>query len=245
MQLIVLGSSSAGNCYLLKSSTGETLMLECGVKIDKIKQAIGFTFKNIVGCLVTHDHGDHCKSAPLLLKCGVKIYATKGTINFCGWNLISDDCVEIKPREIFSVGSFKVLPFKVNHDAVDPVGFIINHSECGSVLFLTDTYFVREKFHNINHVLIEANFSEQIIVEKNLEDFRRNRIYKSHLSLETCIETLRANDLSKVRNIVLIHLSDSNSDAQMFHDRVVQETGKPVHIADVGLKISLHKKTMF
>jgi hypothetical protein len=61
------------------------------------------------------------------------------------------------------------------------------------------------------------------------------------MSLDTCIETLRMNDLSAVNNIVLIHLSDSNSNAEAFQAAVREATGKTVHIASKGLDINFNK----
>ena len=51
------------------------------------------------------------------------------------------------------------------------------------------------------------------------------------MSLENFIEFLRANDMSRVRQIYLLHLSDGNSDAEGFKRRVQQETGAEVYIA--------------
>jgi ribonuclease BN (tRNA processing enzyme) len=60
------------------------------------------------------------------------------------------------------------------------------------------------------------------------------------MSLQTCIKTLKANDLSQVNNIVLIHLSDRNSDESRFKSDVERATGKVVHVADKGMIVELH-----
>lgn len=56
MLLKCLGSSSCGNCYLLKAEN-ETLIVECGIKFKEIQKAMNFNISHIVGCLVTHEHG--------------------------------------------------------------------------------------------------------------------------------------------------------------------------------------------
>ena len=58
MFLKCLGSSSAGNCYLLENET-ECLMIECGIMIKEVKKAMNFNMQKIVGCVVTHRHNDH------------------------------------------------------------------------------------------------------------------------------------------------------------------------------------------
>ncbi|HCB45364.1 MAG TPA: MBL fold hydrolase, partial [Algoriphagus sp.] len=59
MKLIVLGSSSAGNCYILQDNQGNSLILEAGVRIKEIKKALDFDISGIQGCLISHRHGDH------------------------------------------------------------------------------------------------------------------------------------------------------------------------------------------
>jgi len=55
MELIVLGSSSKGNCYLLRNGN-EVLIIECGIKFSEIKKMLNFNIKKIAGCVVSHSH---------------------------------------------------------------------------------------------------------------------------------------------------------------------------------------------
>ena len=59
----------------------------------------------------------------------------------------------------------------------------------------------------------------------------------NHFSLENAMKQLKNSD--DIKNIVLLHLSDSNSNAEEFKGEVQKLTGKPVYIADKGLKINL------
>lgn len=244
MKLKVLGSSSKGNCYILGNDS-ESIIIECGVNIADIKKAINFSFANISGCIVTHEHKDHSLSITHLLKYGCPVYTSRGTMRALGLPVDHHRLITISAGKMFQIGSFKVLPFEVKHDVVEPLGFIINHPDCGNVLFITDSYYVEHTFKNLNNIIIEANFSQAIIDEKVAAgaspEFLRNRIFKSHMSLETCKKTLLANDLSKVKNIVLVHLSDGNSNADEFKEVIESATGKLVHIADAGLIIPLSK----
>lgn len=248
MQLNILGSSSKGNCYILENDS-EALIIECGVRIADIKKALCFSFQKVVGCLVTHEHGDHAKSINEMMTMGVDVYTSHGTMKALGMNVDHHRLKTIRAGEIFRVGNFKVLPFKIQHDVAEPLGFIINHPETGNVLFITDSYYVSDTFRNIHNIIIEANFSQEIIDRKVKEgaspEFLRNRIFKSHMSLETCKKTLKANDLSKVHNIVLIHLSDGNSNAAQFQSEIEALTGKKVTIADAGIFIENFNKNAF
>lgn len=80
MTLRVLGSSSSGNCYLLQSeTTGEVLAIEAGIKFDKVKQALDFDVNSVVGCIVSHEHGDHAKSVPDFINACIPCYMSQGT----------------------------------------------------------------------------------------------------------------------------------------------------------------------
>lgn len=245
MQLKVLGSSSKGNCYILENET-VSLLIECGVKFSDIKKGLNFSFKKLVGCLLTHEHNDHSKSVEQLLQVGCAVYTSRGTARALGIQISHHRLNIIQAFKIVEIGPFKVLPFAVKHDVVEPLGFIINHPEAGSILFITDSYYVESTFKNLHNIIIEANFSEKIIQEKVAAgaspDFLRNRIFKSHMSLETCKKTLLANDLSKVQKIILIHLSDGNSNAAEFQNEIQGATGKEVLIADSGMNIPIQKK---
>jgi hypothetical protein len=61
------------------------------------------------------------------------------------------------------------------------------------------------------------------------------------MSYDTCLKTLLANDLSKVNNIVLIHLSNDNSNAHDFQEGIRKATGKTIHVADRGIIIPFNK----
>jgi phosphoribosyl 1,2-cyclic phosphodiesterase len=242
MYLKVISTGSVGNSYLL-GNENETLLIEAGVNIKDIKQALNFDYTKVAGCIVSHSHGDHAKSIKEVMALGIETFASKET-------LMTKDCydhhnarllIHTKTRQI---GAFKVMPFEVKHD-VPCMGFLIEHKDCGRVLFLTDTYYCKYTFPNLNNIIIEANYSKAIIDKRfgaeSGKEFLRNRILRSHFSLENCKDMLSANDLSAVNNIVLIHLSDGNSNEKQFVDEVHELTGKSVCAAVNGMEIPFKK----
>lgn len=241
MKLTVLNSGSRGNSYILEASDG-ILLLECGVSFNDLKAALKFKLDNVVGCLLSHEHKDHSSEVPKLIRYGINIYSSKGTIG--ALKVRNHRLIPIEAKKRFKLGSYTILPFDVKHDAAEPLGFIINHPESGNILFITDSNYVNYKFKDLNNILIEANYSKEILDRRGYNNdilqFLSGRIQRSHLSLETCIEVLKGNDLTKVNNIVLLHLSDGNSDSRVFKARVEEETAKTVYIADKGLKIDLN-----
>lgn len=236
MKLHVLGSNSKGNGYILEGNS-QTLLLEAGCPLKDVKEALNFDLTKVVGVLVSHAHGDHAKYANDYTRNGIKLWAN---IELIDKSLLHP----IQSNEKVCIGEFKIIPFSVKHD-VPCLGFFINHPECGNVAFITDTHYIPKTFKGLNQVLIEANYEERILnenlIDGTIDNMRYQRVLRSHMSLETCIEALKKNDLKGVQNIILIHLSPQNSDADLFKNKVIEATGKNVHIALKGLTIDINK----
>lgn len=243
MTLEVLGSSSEGNCYILRSTAGEILIIEAGMHFDKVKQALDFNLKNVRGVLVSHSHGDHSKYASAFAKYGVNVYCQSETAKALG--LQGHRVYHIEPLMKYHIGPFIIKAFPVQHD-VPCVGFLISHAECGNALFLTDSVYSKYIFKDLNNIIVEANYDSEIVSKRMSEDTIvnqvRNRVIESHMSIDTCISLLQANDLTAVNNIVLTHLSNGNSNEGDFKLRVEAATGKTVSVADKGMKINFNKQ---
>jgi phosphoribosyl 1,2-cyclic phosphodiesterase len=229
MTLKVLSSESAGNCYLIESDS-QCLIIEAGIRLQELKKALNYDMSKIIGCLVTHAHGDHCKYADDYLKAGIDIYSSKETI--AATNLSGHRLFPLGPQPV-QLGQFTIKCFAVPH-GVPTLGFLIKHPLAGSILFVTDAACIPHKFNNLNHILIEANYEDSILTN--------DRAVGHHMSLDTCLGFLRANDIRQVRNIVLLHLSSGNSDSKMFAKSVQSiAPNASVCIADKGLEVYLSK----
>lgn len=228
----VLASSSRGNCY--KITDGVTpLLLECGIPWKEIKRGLEFNTSEIAGCLITHEHKDHCKAIEDVMKAGIDCYSSRGTIEAMGAS--GHRIRTIKAQEQFKIGTWTILPFETQHDAAEPVGFLMQNESGEKLLYATDTYYLKYRFKGLTHIMIECNHAADILkdnVEAGLVPMElKNRLMKSHFNLHNVKEFLRANDLSKVQEIWLIHLSDGNSDAERFKREIQELTGKVVYVA--------------
>jgi phosphoribosyl 1,2-cyclic phosphodiesterase len=87
--------------------------------------------------------------------------------------------------------------------------------------------------------VIEANFDEDILFSNDAPIFLNDRVYKSHMSLQTCVKVLTRQDLKKCKSITLIHLSDRNSDEIKFKSTIEGKFGIPVTVAENGTEIIL------
>ena len=227
-----LASSSAGNAYLVTDGYSP-LLLDCGLTIRELKVATGHRLTTLAGCLVTHEHMDHARAAADLLRAGVDVYMSAGTAE--ALKLSGHRLKVVRALEQVQIGSWAVLPFDTVHDAREPLGFLLA-TGAEKVLYLTDSAYCRYRFRGLTHVLIECNHSLDIL-NANVESgavpaVMKRRVMRSHMSLDTVKGFLRANDLSRVRELHLIHLSDGNSDAKRFKREIQALTGKPVYVAE-------------
>lgn len=243
MQLKILGSSSAGNGYVFDNGK-EALLVECGMPYRSIQKSVDFDISRIRGCVISHEHGDHAKHVQKVLDARIPCYISAGTATA----LRIDDNTLVRHTEEFKayrLGGFTIQGFSVQHDAAEPFGYLIHHEEMGTVLFATDTYYLKYRFDGLSNILLECNYRLDILEENvaagRIAKPQRDRTIRSHLSYETCKEILVANDLSKVNNIVLIHLSLGNSNASEFLQGIRELMGKNVHIADKGMIIEFNK----
>jgi len=244
MKFIILGSSSSGNGYLLQSSIGETLVIEAGIKLLEVKKTIDFDLSKIVGCIVSHSHADHSFRLNSYQMAGIWCYMNDLTKQKRFGEHLYYNVTILKENEQRTIGSFLIKPFRLEHD-VENFGYLIHHHEMGLCCFITDTQYCPYRFKGLNNILIEANYSDAIVNKKLLKGdgnmFVRNRVLTSHMELETTKGFLKANDLNKVNNIILLHLSDGNSNASLFKKEIQELTGKTVHVAQRGLNVELNK----
>lgn len=233
LEIKSLASGSSGNAY--RVSDGATpLLLECGIPYKKLQEGLEFRLSEIEGCLITHEHKDHCKAVNEVARAGINCYMSEGTkeaLDFDNHRLITN-----KTYEPFKIGSWIVKSFEVQHDAAEPWGFLLWSRETGDKLvYLTDTFYSKFKFNDLNYVMIECNYSKKILDENiktgKVPAVQKKRLLQSHFSLENVKDFLKANDLSNVREIWLLHLSNRNSNAEQFKKEIQELTGKMVKIA--------------
>lgn len=223
MVLKVLNSGSSGNCYILESDT-EALIIEAGVPFLEVKKAMDFNVRKIVGVLVSHSHGDHSKFIEEYKRAGIPVFRPY---------LTEDPGPFLRPY-----GNFGVQPFELTHD-VPCYGFYIQHPESGRLVYASDTEYIKYRFKDINHILVEANYSNDLI---NNEAVNREHVLRGHMSLQTALDFISTNDNPALRNVVLIHLSDKNADSAEFLQKTKETVkyGAECYIAEKSLEVDLN-----
>lgn len=246
MELTVLSTGSAGNAYLLRADNGATLLLDAGVSVRRICQASD-GLRGVQGCLLTHEHNDHARAIPDLAAKGVDIYAGALTFGKLPSSAVTQWRFRSLPEEVpQSVGDFTVVPFKTQHDAVQPYGYLIRENGSGeTALYATDTYYLHNTFPEINYWIVECNYIEEIALRQyesgRISREQMTRLKTSHMTLRRLKDVFRANDLRKTYAIVLVHLSDGNSDESQIIREIEELTGIRTVAADNGQVIRLSR----
>ena len=225
MKLKVLGSSSSGNCYILESDT-EALIIEAGISFMEVKKTLNFNVRKIVGVICSHRHLDHSKYIAEYENAGIRV-----------WKPYFDNDAGYEIETKYFGKKFTVRDFDLVHD-VDCLGFHIQHPDIGSLVYATDTEYIKYRFRNINHILVEANYSDDLI---DNEAVNREHVLRGHMSLQTALDFISTNDTVNLRTVCLLHLSKSNSDSDLFlkKARETVKYGADCYIAEKGLEISL------
>ncbi len=238
MQIKVLASGSKGNAYHISDGVS-SILLDAGIPLKQIRVGIGFKLSAVCGAFITHRHNDHAKAVCDLLAAGVDVYAPsdvfaakKAAGRHC--KPIEDGIVDGKAQGWIAVGTFRVLPFACHHD-VPNLGFYVHSDATGeNLLYFTDTYYIEPVFPDLHYIMAECNYDTDAI-DESVRDGRipmqlKARLVKSHMGIDTLLAMLKANDLSKVRRIYLLHLSDNNSRADEFKARVQAVAGCEVYV---------------
>ena len=229
MHLKCLGSSSAGNCYLLTSNSGETLILDCGIPIKEIKKGLNWNVKDVVGVLCTHKHLDHSKSVEDFEAMGIPILVP----------YLGDSCKSM------NMGGFTVKPFDLttidgswthtdaNGEPCPIYGFLITHKEMGRMLYITDTNLIKWRFKSINHILLGVNYDKDLI--DNEDSAKVNHVYRGHMSIDTACNFVKSNSSNDLQNVIMCHLSKNNADKDLFIEKMQKTVPNVnVEVADPG-----------
>jgi phosphoribosyl 1,2-cyclic phosphodiesterase len=236
MKFTSFASSSRGNAYLLQAEGAAPLLLEAGLPIKRLRDKLrehGISLSDLAGCLVSHEHQDHAKAVKDLLWSGVNCWMSLGTAR------------ALKVTEHYRTNIFPDYPgtwkiaaewiaaaFNLKHDAAESVGFLLKNGQ-EIFLFIPDTAYVENLFQGVTMIAVECNNISELlsknILEGHIPAIVGKRVRRNHMSLENLIAMLKANDLSKCRQIFLMHLSDGNSDERRMKEEIQAATGIPTY----------------
>lgn len=255
-----LSSGSEGNCQYIETKHKRILIDSgfSGKKIEELLKKIDICPSTLDGILVTHEHSDHIKGAGVLSRrYNIPLYANTKTWESMEGKLgnIRDENKKIFSNErYFNLGDLEILPFKIFHDAVDPVGYIVTKNN-KKLSLLTDTGYVSkaiiDKIRDSNIYFIESNHDLQMLREGSYPYYLKERIRSKlgHLSNEDA-GNLMGSLLNGIgEKIILAHLSEENNLPQkalstvktMLERRGLNtEEDIEIEVSNIGLPTAIH-----
>lgn len=215
MKLKCLGSSSAGNCYLLTSNSGETLILDCGIPIKEIKKGLDWNIKDVVGVLCTHKHLDHSKSVKDFETMGIPVCKPYETLLMN--QFLANSYFTARAFDLTTIGG-SWTHTDANGEPCPIYGFLITHREMGRMLYITDCELIKWRFKDINHILLGVNYDKDLI--DNEDSAKVNHVYRGHMSIDTACDFVKANNSKDLQNVIMCHLSKNNADKNLFIEKM-------------------------
>ncbi len=224
MRMASIASGSSGNCIFVGSSRGN-ILIDAGISRKRIEEGL-YTHnvdpRDIDGVFITHEHSDHVSGLGVFSrKYAVPIYGTKETLlgicqyGKCGELDRSLFC-EVEPDETLQIKDMEVKPFRISHDALNPVAYRVE-SEGQAVAVATDmgTYsaYTVEHLSGLDALLLEANHDVHMLQAGGYPYYLKRRILgeRGHLSNEMSGQLLNAVLHNGLKKVFLGHLSKENN----------------------------------
>jgi phosphoribosyl 1,2-cyclic phosphodiesterase len=244
LRFSLLSSGSAGNAILIVSGQHK-ILIDNGLSYKELcarAAEIGEDLTNLLGILVTHEHGDHVNGLGVLSrKQCVTTYITRPT-----FQALHPRIGKIEPVEHFDsgdtilIGPFKITSFRISHDAMDPVSFVVEAHGCRLGL-ATDlgkaTHLVRERLEGCHALVLESNYCPLMIRNSPYpaQIIQRIRSNQGHLSNADMNSLLADLIHEQLQWVVAVHVSQENNSEDLVRrmaQQVLKEHPAQLIIAD-------------
>ena len=251
MEVYSLGSGSKGNCMVITNGKN-SVMIDAGLgartMMSKLSQ-IGVLPHELDAVLVTHEHSDHIRSIGDIAAVA-PIYSHAETLEAIGKtvHLPYKQTMEIDEKG-FSLGSLDVFPFRVSHDAVYPLGFVIRDGE-DSVCYMTDTGFISKGMMKMasgcKKIILESNHDKEMLLRGSYPEYLKRRILSDSGHLCNEESALACADLVKAgaNEILLAHLSENNNLSELAYWTTRSYLGKCGIGPEVTIRVASQRDTV-
>ncbi len=229
----VLGSGSRGNSTFVRTDRVR-LLIDAGISRREVAarlESIGEDPDGVDAVLVTHEHNDHASALRVMMKeLPVRAYLTWGAIAALKtdeYERNGSEIVPITPGVAFTIGDAGIMPFRVPHDAVEPVAFSIT-VEGLKITQLTDVGWLPEpvanQLRNSDVLILESNHDLEMLRSGPYPWSLKERLMSrhGHLSNTAVAQFIREQHDGKARHLVLAHLSSRNNHPEIARQEAVR-----------------------
>jgi phosphoribosyl 1,2-cyclic phosphodiesterase len=236
MRFASLGSGSKGNSTVVESDTA-CVMVDCGFGLRNActrLERIGKSPEDLTAIIVTHEHSDHWKGiGALSAKYNIPVYLSAGSLKAkeiqSGEALFN--CID--SHKDFYVGDICIKPVPVPHDAREPIQYILSNGKV-QLGILTDlghfTPHVVSSYSKCDALLLECNYDDDMLLDGPYPRFLKERVSGmfGHLSNRQAADLLLALDLSRLKTLVIGHISAKNNDVSLIKAAIEPLCGEDI-----------------
>lgn len=236
MELCSIASGSSGNCIYVGNQDTK-LLVDAGISCKRIENGlteIDIDPRSINGILITHEHSDHIMGVGVLARrYKTPIFGTVETFSAMSRNKnlgkIDPTLFHIiEPDKSFFIQDVQVNPFRIPHDAANPVAYTLE-SEGHKIGIATDlgnyNDYIIENLKNSEILLLEANHDINMLQVGAYPYVLKRRILGElgHLSNDNCGRLINSLLWDKMKHIYLGHLSKENNYPELAYETVKYE----------------------
>jgi phosphoribosyl 1,2-cyclic phosphodiesterase len=127
--------------------------------------------------------------------------------------------------QLFRIGSLVIEPFRIPHDAYEPVAFVVSDSQCRVGLcsdlgLVTD--LVRSRLKDCDMLVLETNHDEDLVLTSSRSKSIKQRIlgHNGHLSNRRAAELICEVASDRLKTVYLAHLSSECNRSDLVLDTV-------------------------
>ena len=236
MRFASLGSGSKGNSTVVESDTA-CVMVDCGFGLRNActrLERIGKSPEDLTAIIVTHEHSDHWKGiGALSAKYNIPVYLSAGSLKAkqiqSGEALFN--CID--SHKDFYVGDICIKPVPVPHDAREPIQYILSNGKV-QLGILTElghfTPHVVSSYSKCDALLLECNYDDDMLLDGPYPRFLKERVSGmfGHLSNRQAADLLLALDLSRLKTLVIGHISAKNNDVSLIKAAIEPLCGEDI-----------------
>ncbi len=199
LRVHALASGSSGNALLIQAGT-TNILIDAGLPLRTLaplltRRGVGAT--DLDAILLTHEHTDHsCGAGPMARRCAAPLIANRATLDaYAQRDELPFTARELPTGETVALGPIGIRSFPVPHDAVEPVGYVL---EVGAqrIAYMTDlgsvTADVRAALRGAGLAVVESNHDLDWLWRGPYTDEMKARVASAtgHLSNADCADLL-------------------------------------------------------
>lgn len=227
LRFCVLASGSKANATYI-SNGRDALLIDCGLSAKEcLARMLEYNLNPLAirGIILTHEHQDHCRGIQILSKkLNIPVLTSQKTWRKCHFK---GELIAMRSELDTEFEGFKIRPFSVSHDAVDPLGFVIEKDNC-RLGYCTDlgqaNTVVYDNLAGCHALILESNHDPDMLASGPYPDHLKQRVASAHghLSNQSALDLLERLWQPMLKVVVAAHISQINNSPELLRAQWLQ-----------------------